>query len=96
MKANKKAICQDFTNSHFRYINIADCKAFGHQSSICAIAQLYFDFCRIALKRLEEKDGLVFKALTGDSGDFYSVLAAAYTDQRIISLSISVPHISSL
>jgi len=64
MKGNKKAICWDFTNNHFRCMKAAACQAFGHQSSVCAIAQVYFNFYRIALKRVEEKDGLVFKDLT--------------------------------
>ena len=68
----------------------AACQAFGHQSSVCAIAQVYFNFYRIALKRVEEKDGLVFKDLTWDSE-----LAAACIDQ-CISLSTSAPCISSL
>lgn len=95
MRGNKKAICQDFTNNHFRYINISACQAFGHQSSVCATAQLYFNFCRIALRRLEEKDGLVFKASTSDSGDFYSELAAACADQWIF-LSLLLLLISAV
>lgn len=49
-----------FTSNHFKYINIAACQAFGQRSSVCAIVQLYVKLCRIARKRLEEKNGLVF------------------------------------
>lgn len=86
MKGKKKAICSDFTNNNLRYINVAAWQAFGHQSSVCAIVQLYFNFCRIALRRLEEKDDLVFNALTWDSGDFYSACCCLHR-----SMNFSLP-----